>query len=223
MYNEDDYLLLSGIQHFSFCRRQWALIHIEEKWNENALTAEGRYIHERVHNADISDMRNGILTVRDLPIKSDTLGVTGCCDAVEFVPSPEGIPLYHREGTWKVRPVEYKRGTSKFGDCDRLQVTAQVMCLEEMFCCRIGEACIYYNETRRREKLEITQDLRCAVRRCFAEMHEFYRRGYTPKVKPHKGCRNCSLAELCLPSLLKDKKMKSVSAYLNTAFEGEPE
>ena len=215
MYNEDAYLLLSGIQHFSFCRRQWALIHIEQVWHENARTAEGHLIHERVHSTGETDFRNGVLTTRGMPIKSASLGLTGQCDAVEFVLSDEGVVLHGRDGKWKVRPVEYKHGSAKADDCDRLQAAAQAMCLEEMFCCTVSEAVIFYHETRRRETISVTDEIRKNVRNAVEEMHELFKRGYTPHVKTNKRCKQCSLADSCLPELFKDKGTKSVKTYMS--------
>ncbi len=219
---DNDYLLISGLQHFVFCCRQWALIHIEQQWQENFLTAEGRVIHNRVHDIRIKDSRNGTLTIRGLNVKSDKLGITGTCDAVEFIPDGDGITLSGYKGLWKVRPVEYKHGGSKCGDCDRLQAAAQALCLEEMFSCQIDEAHIFYNKTRQREKFEISSELRERVKDMTSEMHDYYSRGYTPKVKPNKFCRSCSLSDLCLPDLLKAKN-KSVKNYMLSHYrENEP-
>ena len=212
MYNEDDYLLLSGIQHYSFCRRQWALIHIEDLWTENGRTAEGRVQHDRVHDRALTERRGDELTVRGMPIKSAVLGVSGECDAVVFAQTENGVTLHGRTGEWSVLPVEYKHGKSKASDCDRLQATAQAMCLEEMFGCRIERAALYYFETRNREYIELTDELRGEVTRLFKEMHDCYRRGYTPKVRPNKGCRSCSLRDSCLPELL--GKKESAKEYL---------
>ena len=211
MYQEDDYLLLSGIQHFSFCRRQWALIHIENQWQENVLTATGRVQHERVHDRMQTESRGDELIVRGMPVKSAALGVSGECDAVVFTKAEDGVSLHGRKGMWSVLPVEYKHGKSKISDCDRLQVTAQAMCLEEMLCCRIDRAALYYFETRSREYVALTDDLRENVEEMFAEMHQYYSRGYTPKVKPSKACRQCSLQGECLPALLGRKE--SVGEY----------
>lgn len=210
--------MISGIQHFSFCRRQWALIHIEEKWNENYLTAEGRVVHERVHNTSLADCRNGVLTCRGMSVKSEKLGITGNCDVVEFSQAKDGIELFGKPGKWKISPIEYKHGSSKANDCDRLQLTAQVLCLEEMFCCEIKEAYLFYNETKRREKVAVTQELRRSVEKTVAEMQELFSRGYTPKVKPNRSCRSCSLSDICLPSLT---KTTSVSDYLKIALGGD--
>ena len=214
---DKDYLLISGLQHFAFCRRQWALIHIEQQWQENFLTAEGRVIHNRVHDAVVKDFRNGTLTIRGLNVKSEKLGLTGTCDAVEFVPSDEGITLSGYKGLWKVYPVEYKHGSSKIGDCDRLQVAAQALCLEEMFSSQIDEAHIFYNKTRQRERFIISHELRERVKDMSSEMHDYYSRGYTPKVKPSKSCNSCSLTELCLPDLMKPKD-KNVKKYMASHY-----
>lgn len=211
---EDDYLLISGLQHFEFCRRQWALIHIEQQWEDNFLTAEGNVFHERVHDSFIKDTRNGILTVRGLNVKSAKLGFTGTCDAVEFIPAENGIKLNGHDGFWDVRPVEYKHGSTKISDCDRVQATAQAMCLEEMFACEIDEVHIFYNTSRKREKFLITEDLRKKVTKTAEEMHGYFSRGYTPKATPGKACRSCSLAEICLPKLSAAKN-KSVKNYIS--------
>lgn len=218
---EKEYLLISGLQHFSFCRRQWALIHIEQQWVENGLTAEGRAIHKRVHDASSADVRNGIITMRDMPVKSERLGISGCCDAVEFFPVDNGITLHGRQGQWGICPVEYKHGHQKSDDCDRLQVTAQAICLEEMFSCRIDEGAVFYHETRKREKFCLTDELREAVCHSFAEMHDMFIRGYTPTVKKHRGCNSCSLKEICLPSLQRGEGFASAEEYLRQTLEGE--
>lgn len=217
---ETDYLLISGIQHFSFCRRQWALIHIEQQWSENVLTAEGRLIHQRVHNVDANDIRDGVRTMRGLRVKSEQYHITGTCDAVEFLPATEGISLYGVNGFWHVQPVEYKRGHSKTSDCDRLQLAAQALCLKEMFSCRINEAAIFYHETRRRESVSITEELREKLSDMLREMYGYFLRGYTPKVKLKKGCDNCSLRDICLPELL-HSKTQSVVEYINSKLNDE--
>ena len=213
-YNEDDYLPLSGLQHFLFCRRQWALIHIEQQWHENVLTAEGRIMHERAHS-DEAEKRGAKLIVRGLRIHSAELGVIGQCDVVEFIESPDGVPLEGRQGLYKPFPVEYKRGRPMAGEADRAQLCAQAMCLEEMLKADIPEGALFYGETRRREPVSFTPGLRSMVRDSFREMHELYRREYTPKVKPGPYCKSCSLNELCLPKLL---KAKSVAKYVEAAI-----
>lgn len=211
---QDDDLQLSGIQHFSFCRRQWALIHIEDQWQENGLTAEGRVQHDRVHDESISDFRGGVLTLRGMRIRSDRLRVSGVCDAVEFTPDPDGIALRGREGLWRPCPVEYKHGAGKLSDCDRLQLAAQALCLEEMLCCEIPAGALFYWKTRRRERVEIDAGLREKTERMLREMREYYDRHYTPRVKPGKACERCSLSDVCLPKLLRKGEAASVAEYV---------
>ena len=123
-----------------------------------------------------------------------------------------------REGKYILYPIEYKRGRSKLTDEDRMQLTAQVICLEEMFVTEIPQAYLFYGETRRRESVEITDALRDECRRLVQEMHRLYERGYTPKVKKTKKCNACSLKEICLPKL---DKGKNVALYLSEYLEGE--
>ncbi len=217
-YREEDFLQLSGLQHFTFCRRQWALIHIEQQWVENVLTVEGNLFHEKVHDGYSSEKRRDIIISRGMPVHSRSLGISGECDVVEFIRAEEGITLPGREGLYAVHPVEYKRGRSKPTDEDRMQLTAQVMCLEEMFFTEIPEAYLFYGETRRREQVEITEELKSQCRKLLQEMHQLYARGYTPKVKRTKKCEACSLKEICLPKLEKQKK---VTAYISQYVEGE--
>lgn len=211
---QDDDLQLSGIQHFSFCRRQWALIHIEDQWQENGLTAEGRVQHDRVHDESISDFRGGVLTLRGMRIRSVRLRVSGVCDAVEFTPDPDGIALRGREGLWRPCPVEYKHGAGKLSDCDRLQLAAQALCLEEMLCCEIPAGALFYWKTRRRERVEIDAGLREKTERMLREMREYYDRRYTPRVKPGKACESCSLSDVCLPRLLRKGETASAAEYV---------
>lgn len=214
LYHEDDYLPLSGLQHFLFCRRQWALIHIEQQWQENVLTAEGRIMHERAHTEQ-TEKRGDRLIVRGLRIHSARLGVSGQCDVVEFVESPQGVTITGRNGRFLPYPVEYKHGSSMSNDADRAQLCAQAMCLEEMLSVDIPEGALFYGQTRRREIVAFSEELRDKVTRAFKEMHELYARAYTPKVKPGAYCKSCSLNELCLPKLL---KAKSVAKYMEAAI-----
>lgn len=215
---DDELLQLSGLQHFSFCRRQWALIHVENQWNENLRTVEGNLFHSRAHDEKQRERRDGVLILRGLPIVSHTLGLSGQCDVVEFHASPDGIPLHGEEGLWIPFPVEYKRGAPKENPADQLQLCAQALCLEEMLCCSIPEGALFYGETRRRTKVFFTEELRETVRLIAAEMHQMLRRGHTPKVKPTKSCNACSLKELCLPVLM---RKKDVAEYLKAAMEEE--
>lgn len=204
MNGEDDYLLMSGIQHFSFCRRQWALIHIEQQWAENLWTAEGRLDHKKCHDDSFSEKRKDLLTVRGMRVVSHRLKLVGNCDVVEFHADENGVSLQKQNGLWTPLPIEYKHGHPKENDADRLQLCAQVMALEEMLVCNISEAALYYAEIHRREKVEITEDLRDKTISMAKEMLAYYERGYTPKTKPAKHCSACSLKEVCLPVLCKN-------------------
>ena len=215
----DDFLQLSGIQHFAFCRRQWALIHIERQWRENLLTVEGDLLHTKAHDAGKRERRTDTLILRDLPVWSRCLGLSGKCDVVEFHQTKQGISLHGEEGEWAPYPVEYKRGKPKAHQADELQLCAQAMCLEEMLCCTIEEGALFYGEPRRRTTVCFSPELRQQVQEIADEMHHLYCRGYTPKVKPTKGCGACSLKEICLPGLVKGK---DVAAYLRQAMEVDP-
>ena len=219
IYQEEDFLQLSGLQHFSFCRRQWALIHIENQWAENYRTVDGALMHERAHDRSLEESRGDLLIQRGVSVYSAELGVSGQCDILEYRRGTEGIPLPNRDGLWQPYPVEYKRGKLKDTDADALQLCGQAMCLEHMLCCDIPEGALYYGEIRRRERVAFTPALRSQVQELLLQMHELYRRGYTPKVKPTKSCNACSLKNLCLPRLLKSR---SVSAYLKSAMEDMP-
>lgn len=215
-YSEDDYLMISGIQHFKFCRRQWALIHIEKQWEENEHTAKGELMHKKAHDPYITEKRKDTIIARALPVSSRIMGVSGECDIVEFRKCEDGICLYGHHGTYSVYPVEYKKGKPKSSEEDVLQLAAQAMCLEEMFSAEIPEGAIFYGETRRREIVPITETLRTEVRQMFQEMHQYFDRKYTPKGKYRKVCTSCSLKDLCLPKL---ERSGTVKHYLDQKLE----
>jgi CRISPR-associated exonuclease Cas4 len=203
-YKEEDFLLLSGIQHFAFCKRQWALIHIEQQWQENLRTIEGEILHEKTHDEKVKEKRGDLIISRGMAIFSRTLGITGACDVVELHKSPGGVNIFGRVGTYKPVPIEYKRGKPKEDESDVLQLCAQAMCLEEMLLCEIPEAFMFYWETKRRLKIILDDALRERVKTITKEMHELYDKRYTPKVKLSKSCKACSLTEVCMPKLCKN-------------------
>ena len=213
---EEAFLQLSGLQHFRFCRRQWALIHIEQQWSENFRTVDGELMHRNAHDAGFQESRGELYVTRSVSVFSPTLGVSGQCDVLEYHRGDAGIPLRGKEGLWQPYPVEYKRGRPREDTGDALQLCGQAMCLEEMLCCPIPEGALYYGEIRRRMAVPFTDELRDEVRRMLEEMHELYQRGHTPKVRPGKHCNACSLKDLCLPKLM---KARSVAAYLKEAME----
>ena len=218
-YPADELLALSGIQHFHFCRRQWALIHIERQWQENALTAEGRIMHQRVDDPFQTEVRNGLITARAMPVASYRLGLYGVCDVVEFQPSPDGVALRGRGGRFLPVPVEYKRGEPKPDARDEVQLCAQALCLEEMLLVEIPRGFLYYGETRRRVEVPFEAELRETVRRMAEEMHDYYARGHTPRVKPTRACRSCSLKDVCLPDL--QRKVVAASTYIRQQLESD--
>lgn len=210
MYDEDEFLALSGVQHFAFCRRQWALIHIEQEWSENALTAMGNVMHEKAHDEALRERRGDKLIVRGLYVRSAALGLAGKCDVVEFVKGLKGQPLFGEDGLWRACPVEYKRGRSKQGDCDRMQLCAQALCLEEMLACEIQEGFLFYGTTKSRERVVFDDALRSKVVRSADEMHALFARRHIPKVKRTKTCKSCSLDALCLSGVSE----RSVASYI---------
>ncbi|PWH19143.1 MAG: CRISPR-associated protein Cas4 [Anaerolineae bacterium] len=211
-YTSDELLPLSGIQHFIFCRRQWALITVERLWQDNVLTVEGRLLHERVDDPFFTEVRKDVVIARSVPVASYRLGLTGVCDVVEFTRAESGVPLKDREGFFLPAPVEYKRGKPKLEPMDEAQLCAQAMCLEEMLLVHIPRGWIYYGQTRHRLEVEFSPDLRQIVMDAAAEMHAYFQRGYTPRVRRHKGCRSCSLADVCLPTL--QENVLSASEYI---------
>ena len=153
MYCEDEMLMLSGIQHFVFCPRQWALIHIEQQWAENRLTMEGNILHEKVDDPFYRQKNGDVITLRSLHVASKKLGLYGITDAVELIPSDsfENSITHNRyKGFWKLYPVEYKRGKHKPDERDEVQLAAQAMCLEEMYDINIPFGALYYRSEERR-------------------------------------------------------------------------
>ncbi len=209
--------MLSGIQHFAYCRRQWALIHIEQQWAENERTVDGQLFHNVAHDRDKIEKRGDLLITRGLHIKSAQLGMSGICDVVEFHRSADGISLFSYEGLWEPYPVEYKKGSPKTDGVDELQLCGQAICLEEMLLCRIPCGSLFYGEDRRRKKVRFTEQLRQKTYDMAKEMHDLWKKGYTPKVRPKKGCNACSLKEICVPKL---GKTKTVETYIESNLSG---
>ena len=166
----------------------------------------------------MTEKRKDTIIVRALPVSSRELGISGECDVVEFQKCEDGIQLHGHRGLYSVFPVEYKKGKPKLTEEDKLQVVAQALCLEEMFSTRVAQGAIFYGETRRREQIEITEELREEVIHMLAEMHQYYARKCTPKVKPSKACNACSLKDICLPKL---NKTVSVKTYIEQRLEEE--
>ncbi|MBJ6359944.1 CRISPR-associated protein Cas4 [Paenibacillus sp. GCM10012307] len=212
-YNEEDYLLLSGIQHFNFCKRQWALIHIEQQWEENVRTVEGAYLHTKADQPMIREKRGDKLIVRALPVHSRQLGITGICDVVEFVRDPSGVSLSGEEGLFLPYPVEYKRGKPKKNDSDRSQLIAQLICLEEMLVCDLSLGYLYYDEIKHRVEVPVSSEDRERVQESLQEMRHYFQNHHTPKVKTGPHCQSCSLNSVCLPGMM---SKRSVSSYIES-------
>ncbi len=207
--NEEEYLMISGIQHYEFCKRQWALIHVEQQWEENVRTVEGQHIHKRADQPFLREKRKNKLVVRGMPIQSKSLKVNGICDVVEFIQDDKGVEIFGEKGKYIPVPVEYKRGKPKNHESDLLQLTAQAICLEEMLVCDVKIGFMFYNEVKQRIEVPITEKLKDRVKKVVSEMHEYYTKRYTPKVKTGKHCRSCSLQNICLPTLMNKRSVKS--------------
>ncbi|MBI3986818.1 MAG: CRISPR-associated protein Cas4 [Lentisphaerae bacterium] len=193
-YAEDELLPISALQHLAFCERQCALIHVEQAWAENRLTAEGRILHDKVHEAD-AESRGDVRVVRGLRLRSLRLGLIGMADVVEFHrPSAE-----LKTSEWQPFPVEYKRGKPKHDTCDDIQLCAQAMCLEEMLNCRIPAGALFYGAIRRRHDVVFDAALRQKTEDTALRLHELVAAGITPPACYGKKCENCSLLSLCMP------------------------
>lgn len=204
MYLEDDLLPLSGLQHLVFCERQWGLIHIEQQWEENRLTAEGRLLHEKA-DSGVPETRAGVRITRGLALRSLMLGLSGRADVVEF-PQDGGPPV----------PVEYKRGKPKPDDCDEVQLCAQAICLEEQLGVSIPQGALYYGQRGRRTLVAFTPALRQRVEQLSARMHELYRGGRTPAAEFGRKCGSCSLYAACEPKALSSRQ--SAARYFRNSL-----
>ncbi len=210
MYEPDDLIQLSALQHMVFCPRQCALIHVEQTWKESGRTAEGRLMHERVHEQE-AESRGDVRIERGVPLRSLRLGLIGKSDVVEF---------HKADGDrWTPYPVEYKRGKPKVDDCDKVQLCAQAMCLEEMLNIEVPSGAIFYGRTRRRLDVEFDEALRRKTEETAKKTRELIDSGITPGPVYAKRCESCSLVAECLPKTL--QKKRSVKNYL-TRVIGEP-
>lgn len=180
-------LPISALQHLLYCERQCALIHLDQQWSENRFTAEGRVLHERAHEAP-SESRPGVRIARGLQVSSQSLGLSGVCDVVEF----------HRDG--RILPIEYKRGKPKSHRADEVQLCAQALCIEEMLGVNIFEGFFFYGENRRRTSVVFDSGLRQLTRDLSARLHEMISMKILPPAEYEKRkCSGCSLIEECQP------------------------
>lgn len=207
MENTDQTLFISALQHYAFCPRQFALIHVEQVWADNRFTAEGNILHERVDSGD-AEQRKEIRYERGVMLKSLRYGLTGKMDLLEIeIGDP---PRYF--------PVEYKRGKPKIQDWDRIQLCAQALCIEEMRNVQVSEGAIWYWEVRKREAIVFDEMLRATTVAVIEGAHEVLTSGKTPPPTDEvKRCRACSLHDLCEPETFRRDHSK---CYINDLFEG---
>lgn len=208
IYNIDDLIQLSALQHYAFCPRQCALIHLEQVWSENLLTAEGRIMHEHVHEEG-DESRGDVRIGRGIPLRSLRLGLIGKADVVEYHRQPDG--------SWRVFPVEYKRGKPKVDESDKIQLCAQAICLEEMMEVNILSGAIFYGRTRRRLDVSLDAALRQVTRQTAEAVRQLLSSGTTPQPVYANRCENCSLVSACLPKTI--QKKRTVAGYLKRILE----
>jgi len=217
MYEEDELLPISALQHLIFCERQWALIHLEQIWAENPLTAEGRILHEQAHEPR-PETRVDLRVTRGLRLRSLRLGLTGVADVVEFHRGSAGISLPGLTGLWRPEPIEYKRGRPKPEPCDEIQLCAQALCLEEMLQAEVSAGAIFYGQPRRRHHVDFDSELRRQTEAAAARLHELTRQAVTPQARYEKKCRSCSLVDQCLPKTTGSRR-KVADYLLAAAYE----
>ncbi len=201
-YSDDDMLMLSGIQHFRFCPRQWALIHIEQQWDDNRLTMEGSLMHQHADDPFYRQKCGDYISLRSVSVASHQLGLYGITDVVELHPADNdensiSHPRYPDQ--WLPYPVEYKHGKPKKHQEDEVQLAAQAMCLEEQYGIQIDYGAVFYAEIRHRVEVQITDELRGIVTDCARQMHEIFSSGQLPTIQRGRHCEKCSLKNICMP------------------------
>ena len=207
MTEDDAFIPISALQHFLFCERQCALIHVEGAWVDNALTVEGSHLHEKAHEGP-SETRGGLRVARGLWLRSERLGLVGKADVVEFHPDASGTP--------RAFPVEYKRGRPKVHDADRIQLCAQALCLEEMLGQDVPAGAVFYGATHRREDVTFSPDLQVRTEATVARVRTLITEGRTPLARREAKCDACSLEDICLPGALGQRR--SAARYLSDAM-----
>jgi len=203
VFDEDDLIMISALQHYVFCPRQCALIHIEQVWTESGLTAEGRIMHEKVHEEQ-RESRGSVRVEYGIPLRSLRLGLIGKADVVEFRKVDKA--------PWQPFPVEYKRGKPKPDHCDTVQLCAQAMCLEEMLSVAVPRGALFYGKTRRRSDVVFDEKLRRETEETVEKARDLIMSGITPPPVYAKRCESCSLIGNCMPK--KIEKGLSVKRYL---------
>jgi len=215
MFTEDQLLPISALQHLLFCERQCALIHVEQVWAENYLTIQGQYLHKKAHEGP-HETRQGVRVARGLNLRSLRLGLVGQADIVELERGQE-------KGSGRVTPIEYKRGKPKQDDSDRVQLCAQAMCLEEMLAVSIPAGEIFYGRTRRRMGVDFDARLRDLTEVTARRLHKLFASGQTPIARLEPKCSQCSLVELCMPSVTGRQRSATrvVDRYIDANLAGD--
>lgn len=204
MFTEDQLLPLSALQHWLYCPRQCALIHLEQVWAENRFTAEGQTLHKKAHEGP-DETRAGVRITRSLPVRSLTLGISGQCDVVEFHRAGGDFKseISNLKCKERIVPVEYKRGKPKAHRADEVQLCAQAICLEEMLGVAIPEGALFYGATRRRMPVAFDAELRALTTQVATEARDLLETGRTPSPVWRKSrCGRCSLVNVCRPQAL---------------------
>lgn len=217
-FAEEDFILISALQHWIFCPRQCALIHIEQQWEENVFTAEGRGIHEKVHESGAENVK-GIRVVRGLRLRSIKLGLIGQSDVVEFHEDSDGANIPGLKGKFRPYPIEYKRGKPKIDFSDEVQLCAQALCLEEMLCTSVLSGALFYGLPRRRKEVEFQNSLKQKTQEEVYRLHEFVLKRKTPRAKYTRKCKSCSLINLCMPKI--SGVRKNINQYLSQVYKTE--
>lgn len=198
MYTEDDFIMISALQHYVYCPRQCGLIHVDDVWHENVFTVRGNILHEKV-DTDTYETRGTKRTVRGLRIHSFRLGITGRCDVVEFKETKNGE---------EIMPVEFKSGEPKTDISDKVQLCAQVFCLEEMLNAKITRGAFFYGKIRRRDVVEIDNELRLQTESIITSVREIVSKKILPAAEYSAKCRNCSLQDICQPKAMNKRKLQ---------------
>lgn len=208
--DDDDFIPLSALQHYLYCPRQCALIHLEQQWAENRQTAEGRLLHDKADTPG-TERRHGMRTVTAMPLSNPELRISGVADVVEFRIDASGERPY---------PVEYKRGRPKAHRADEVQLCAQALCLEAMFCVKVEEGALFYGQPRRREVITFDNSLRILTREVISAARAMFISRHTPLASyDAKRCDSCSLLDICQPRLL--AKIGTVEAWLTRKLRNE--
>lgn len=215
LFDPEDYLLISGIQHFVFCKHQWGLIHLEGIWEDNALTEEGRELHEKADNPELKESRKQTFISRGIEVISNKLKIRGRIDVIEFNKSNEGIKIKSKEGCYTPTIIEYKRGKPKLGLEDKAQLCALAMAFEEMKNIYMDYGYLFYFQTNHREKVLFDSQLRGYVENVINEMLNYSNLKFTPKPEKSKKCNGCSLKNECSKNFFN----KNVNKYLNSFYK----